>query len=73
MTGSPANHEGSSRANIDHIIVFQLLGEKGWAKSPVPANVATSEENHQCHRPNETGLLGSGAQGYNETDCQVVT
>src|SRR5437879_1276 len=50
MTGSPANHEGSGRANIDGIIVFQLFGEKGWTKSLVPANVATSEENHQRHR-----------------------
>src|SRR5438876_4817087 len=48
MTGSPVNHEGSSRANIHHIIVFQLFGEKGRTKSLVPANVATSEENHQC-------------------------
>ena len=48
LTGSPANHEGSSRANIHHIIVFQLFGEQGRTKSLVPANVATSEENHQC-------------------------
>src|SRR6266403_1239244 len=47
MTGLPANHKCSGRANIDDIVVFQLLGEKGWTKSLVPANVATSEENHQ--------------------------
>src|SRR2546422_2956002 len=50
MTGSPANHEGSGRANIDGIIVFQLFGEKSWTKSLVSANVGTSEENHQSHR-----------------------
>ncbi len=53
-TSNAMNENGCPAMEIQRaiasLVVFQLFGEKGWTKSLVPANVATSEENHQRHR-----------------------
>jgi hypothetical protein len=36
-------------ANVDHIEVFQLLGQHRRAKRPMSADVDASKEYHECH------------------------
>ena len=45
----PPDHEGTRRADVHGIKVFQLFGERGGSEGSVTAHVNASQKNHECH------------------------
>jgi hypothetical protein len=43
------DHKSARRADVDHIEVFQLFGERGRSEGPVTTDVDPSQKNHEGH------------------------